>query len=353
VANYVQTTFFTPKDTLPTTNPAKTIFGSAYDVEFGNISAAIATKYDNTTTAPSLLSLTVGTPTGGNLGAGSINAQSISVNNVAVLTVGGGGFVSSITGTANQITASASTGAVTLSLPQNVVIPTPANGTALTVTAVSTGLAIRAIAGPIEIDNNLLPLVVLNASGANFGFLQNQTSASWSLAYGGTFASLGTPVLTWTAAGGVQVGAPTGGDQGAGTINATGYFVNGAAFASATTGSFTAGTTGLSGATIACNWTKAGTMVVMRTGVPSTEVSSTTGFTITGLPAAIQPTTAKYAANTTVGLNNSSVTPNITALVSGSTITLGINAVAAAWTASGNKTVGDGTNGAIFVWDTN
>lgn len=48
MSNYVQTTFFTPKDSLPPTNPAKTIFGAAYDVEFGNIQTAIATKADAT-----------------------------------------------------------------------------------------------------------------------------------------------------------------------------------------------------------------------------------------------------------------------------------------------------------------
>lgn len=142
MSSYVQTTFFTPKDTLPTTNPAKTIFGAAYDVEFGNIAAAIASKYDNTTSAPSLLSLTVGTPTGGNLGAGSINAQSIFVNNVAVALTGSG--VTSITGTANQITASASTGAITLSLSQNIIIPAPISGVTLATFASTTGDIITA-----------------------------------------------------------------------------------------------------------------------------------------------------------------------------------------------------------------
>ena len=49
MSNYTQTTFFAPKDSLPQGNPAKTIFGAAYDVEFGNISIAIASKFDVTT----------------------------------------------------------------------------------------------------------------------------------------------------------------------------------------------------------------------------------------------------------------------------------------------------------------
>jgi hypothetical protein len=48
VSDYTQTTFFTPKDSLPSGDPAKTIVGADFDGEFGAISTAIATKYDNT-----------------------------------------------------------------------------------------------------------------------------------------------------------------------------------------------------------------------------------------------------------------------------------------------------------------
>lgn len=44
----------------------------------------------------------------------------------------------------------------------------------------------------------------------------------------------GNTVETITAGGGVQVGSPTGGDKGAGTVNATGLYVNGAALSSGT-----------------------------------------------------------------------------------------------------------------------
>lgn len=46
MSGYVQTTFFGPKDALPTTDPNKTIFGAAYDIEFGNIATAINSKLD-------------------------------------------------------------------------------------------------------------------------------------------------------------------------------------------------------------------------------------------------------------------------------------------------------------------
>ncbi len=47
--------------------------------------------------------------------------------------------VTSLAGTANEIAVSASTGSITLSMPSNVVIPTPASGTALRVNAVANG----------------------------------------------------------------------------------------------------------------------------------------------------------------------------------------------------------------------
>lgn len=75
--------------------------------------------------------LVAGAATGGDKGLGTVNATGLFINGVAVTAGAGAGGVSSITGTANQIAASASTGAVTLSLPQNVIIPTPASGTAL------------------------------------------------------------------------------------------------------------------------------------------------------------------------------------------------------------------------------
>lgn len=46
MSDYTQTTFFTPKDSLPTGNAAKVVKGSEFDTEFSGISTAVATKYD-------------------------------------------------------------------------------------------------------------------------------------------------------------------------------------------------------------------------------------------------------------------------------------------------------------------
>lgn len=64
MSNYTQTTFFTPKDTLPPGDPNKIVLGAAYDVEFGNISGAIGSKQDITSAAGFTSGTFIGTLTG-------------------------------------------------------------------------------------------------------------------------------------------------------------------------------------------------------------------------------------------------------------------------------------------------
>jgi hypothetical protein len=54
MSNYTPTTAFGPKDTLPTSNPLKTIYGAQFDTEFNNIATAISSKYDTNTTTISV-----------------------------------------------------------------------------------------------------------------------------------------------------------------------------------------------------------------------------------------------------------------------------------------------------------
>jgi len=46
MSNYIKTTNFTAKDSLPTGNPSKIVRGSEHDTEYTNIATAIATKAD-------------------------------------------------------------------------------------------------------------------------------------------------------------------------------------------------------------------------------------------------------------------------------------------------------------------
>lgn len=69
MTDYVKTTSFTPKDSLPTGNPAKAIKGVDFDVEFDAIATAVATKAN--TANPAF----TGTPTAPTATAGTSNTQ--------------------------------------------------------------------------------------------------------------------------------------------------------------------------------------------------------------------------------------------------------------------------------------
>jgi hypothetical protein len=73
MSNYTPTTQFGPKDSLPTSNPLKTIYGAAYDTEFNNIAAAITSKYDSNTSTISLTgAMTAGSYTQGGKAFGPV-----------------------------------------------------------------------------------------------------------------------------------------------------------------------------------------------------------------------------------------------------------------------------------------
>lgn len=233
MTNYTQTTFFTPKDTLPATDPNKTIFGAAYDVEFGNIATAIASKPDATTVA-SFLNVNV---TGNGL---------------------------------------------------------PANGIYLPSTNV-------------------------------LGFATN-TILRMSLA----------------ANGGLFMAGATGGSQGAGTINATGLFVNGVAVAGATTstGISTFTFNGIAGSpTGNMEWWTIGNFAFIQLG-SVTGTSNATTFTITGVPAQIQPNaTCNIPVPVWTVRDNGVLLANVQASITGGTITMNAASAGNGWTASGNKGV--------------
>lgn len=61
MANYNQTTFFGPKDSLPLGNPSKLILGTDVDTELANIATAITSKYDASSIAASPIAFQAGT----------------------------------------------------------------------------------------------------------------------------------------------------------------------------------------------------------------------------------------------------------------------------------------------------
>lgn len=226
--------------------------------------------------------ITVGSPTGGFESDGSINAQALFVNGVSVT---GGAAVASVTGTANQITASPTTGAVVIGLPQNVVIPTPVSGNALVATGVAAADTVsftsvgsanaldlnsttttnraalqigQAGGGSVVIALDGTQQVLPGTTNGDFCIRNPQTirfSANGYVASQLTITTAGNVTIAAPSSGqaltvtgiagssaaqflttGVQIGAPTGGDQGSGTINVAGnYFVNGVAVGTGST----------------------------------------------------------------------------------------------------------------------
>lgn len=456
MSNYTVTTNFGAKDGLPSGNPAKLILGAQLTTEFTNIAAAIISKLDASSSLVSSFTSNTG------LSANVAATGAVTVTNTGVI---------SLAGTANQITASASSGAVTLSLPQNVIIPAPAGGTALAITGVSTGIGLSLLSQgstgvPLVADTGTatnLQNIILQASlstGGKYGIgldgavnlafsrldvahtamtislngnvvLNAPTSGSTLTALGATNAfaltlqgsgtasqSFGLTMNAGTNAsdlsfrildttgssnyfrvfgdGGTVLSAATGGNQGLGTLNATGLFINGVAVSTggaaaagtltggtlnatvvnssltsvgtlanltvtnpivnsavASTGSFTGTLTGgTTSPTTTCQYTKIGNSVTLRLGA-QTFVSNAGTFTVTGIPAAIQPATAKF---TTATLATDSTTPLKSALgqVSGGTLTLYLASAvgvysSSGWTGSGTKGFGDLT----LVWDLN
>lgn len=147
----------------------------------------------------------------------------------------------------------------------------------------------------------------------------------------------------------------TGGDSGTGTdrfsIAATAPFVRGYGTTAAglvdmtpDTGTFTCTYTGMSGATTGtCTWSRIGKLVMLN--LPSLNgTSNTTAFTITGLPAVIQPAALTQNVTVPICINNGGATVGCTASVAASsgTITMalgvtGLTANAAGWTNTSAK----------------
>ena len=113
-----------------------------------------------------------------------------------------------------------------------VTIPAPTGGTALSVTG-SLGSAFTSImtASSTVAGQSLGLLVRAGVGASDDAFLVQSQSG-------------GTTFFTVFGDGGVTVGSPTGGDQGIGTINALGYYLNGVLLATPTTGTSSQSATG-------------------------------------------------------------------------------------------------------------
>jgi len=163
---------------LITTTPANTQRGDSPKAAFDKVNANFTELYGNAPGGVTFGSVVVGSPAGGNEGIGSLNAQTIFINGVAVVAGVGAGGVSSITGTANQIAASASTGGVTLSFSPNVVVPAPASGTSVTINAIDQATTSYNTAG----SNTLAVSSVGSTANSGGAVVFGTNSGAWSWA---------------------------------------------------------------------------------------------------------------------------------------------------------------------------
>jgi hypothetical protein len=233
-----------------------------------------------------------------------------------------------------------------------VLINGPVAGTSvLEVTGNTTGVPIRMMDQAAAINNQSAVVIGVSTSALN-GLtgdlvLTPRTSAAGALRIYTGNGGASTQKAAVENDGGVVVGAPTGGTQGLGTVNATGLFINGVPLTggTTTTGTFTLTFTGVSSGSCSMKYRLVGSTVFLfnNSGSSCVGTSNATTFTMTGLPSAIQPT--RNTESLTIGVDNGAATiASAQIAASGSVITMFAANVGGTlstfgnnWTASGNK----------------
>jgi hypothetical protein len=99
----------------------------------------------------------------------------------------------------------ASTGGVQIAAPSS-------GSVTLMVTSPAGGAAVEIAAGPFYQGSTVIPSLVMNSSGADYGQIFNSATQVWALGYGTSIDSNGTGALTWNATGNVVINAPSSGN---------------------------------------------------------------------------------------------------------------------------------------------
>ncbi len=255
----------------------------------------------------------------------------------------------------------------------NVSVSAPSSGVALSVNGLGTPLAVTSstATGAITTIQNtsnattaFSALSLYNDLGVADGLVLINTSSTYNVALlGGSaaapaaymytqealplvFGTNATQRLVINADGGIVAGAATGGDQGAGTINATGLYVNGTSVGN-TSGSFTATLIGAAGSlTDTIYWSKSGNTVTLSyqgTSWSGTGNSVNSGFS--GLPSNLIPAHTQQTCVAIPVVNGASTTTaniviNNTGTVQfGLYIGGGVPSPSAPWNASGARVI--------------
>lgn len=312
MSNYVQTVFFTPKDSLPPSNPAKTIFGAAYDVEFGNIATAISSKYD-------VASIAAG-PIAFALGSAALPSITFVGETGTGLYSNGSGDIGHATAGVARLTISGTTGGVSINAPTS--------GTALSVS--SAGLATIASFDSTRAGGGF---ITLTNSGAVGAFIGTGTDVSAGVTLGDlVLASANTRSIQLTRGGGNGLALTVAG-TGAVTIAlpsaGTGLTIVGGGFA------VSAGTSAVQALTA-------------TTGAFSALLNANLGLTVTGGASSLQAMTA------TTGTFSALLSANLGLTVAGAAftsrgITDNATATALAISAGGNVTINAPSSGTALT----
>jgi hypothetical protein len=261
-------------------------------------------------------------------------------------TSAGGGVVSSVTGTANQITASPTTGAVVLSFPANLLNTTPSSGIAVefesAVTGSTSATAVLLVAG----------IAGASASQFLFGVQQNGFSVGFQVSTNGTNMQYGFNT------GNVTIGAPNSGDalSVSGAANSYAVFITAASTTGQSLGLIVRGGTNSADAALAIQ-SQSGILTFFEIfgdghGAlgPST-TSANPGFTWT-TGAAFTINTPTSGTPLTVNGTNGATVLALASTSAASTLISGYQAVlAGAWSISSQSTDGFalGTDGAASL----
>jgi hypothetical protein len=147
----------------------------------------------------------------------------------------------------------------------------------------------------------------------------------------------GATRISINSSGAIVCNSATGGAQGAGTVNATGYYLNGSN--QFQTGTFTGTLTGCTTApTATFTYAIAGRIATIYCSAGLEATSNTTACTITGMPAVLTPTNTQVAPCYGIVNSSNNVAAGYTD-IAGTTLTFLVSATSGGngFTASGNK----------------
>ena len=277
---------------------------------------------------------------------------------ISVAGIQGSNGVTSITGTANQVIASASTGAVTLSLPQDIATTSSPTFVGTNFSGTATSLSIggnAATASKWATARNLAGNSVdgsANVAFANKFIVQGTTDTGLT---GAQFlGALGTGLLKNTTSTGVLSIAASGTDYAPATSGSAILYGNGSGgFSSVTIGtgvSFAAGTlsaTGSGGTVTSVGFTGGLITVATATTTPAFTVAGTSG----GIPyfssASTWATSAALALNSLVIGGGAGVAPATTTTGTGVLTALGTNVGSAGAFVTFNGALGTPSSGTV------